>query len=103
MDLLPFDAIMEIFEKVSLLSIQHLEIYEELVETVMDIKEIRFGYMAVRQSESIGGYRYIPVWDFYGLRYPVYEGNQYFPESFDEPVFTINAMDGTVIDRDMGY
>ena len=102
-DLLPFDAIMEIFEKVSLLSIQHLEIYEELVETVMDIKEIRFGYMAVRQSESIGGYRYIPVWDFYGLSYPVYEGNQYFPETFDEPVFTINAMDGTVIDRDMGY
>lgn len=102
-ELLSFDAIMDIFEKVSILSIQHLEIQEDLVETVMDIKEIRFGYMAVRQSESIGGYRYVPVWDFYGIKYPVYGENTYYPQAYDEAVFTINAMDGTVIDRNMGY
>lgn len=101
--LLSFQEILEIFEKVSLLSIQHLELYDTLVETVMDIREIRFGYMAVRQSERIGGYHYIPVWDFYGIKYPVYEGNQYYPKAFDEPVFTINAMNGTVIDRTLGY
>lgn len=102
-ELLPFQDIMDVFEKVSMLSIKHLEIYDNLVENVMDIRKIRFGYMAVKQSESIGGYRYIPVWDFYGVHYPVYEDNQYYPESCDDPVFTINAVDGTVIDRNMGY
>ena len=74
-----------------------------IVLSVMDIRKIRFGYMAVKQSESIGGYRYIPVWDFYGVHYPVYEDSQFYPESCDDPVFTINAVDGTVIDRNMGY
>lgn len=101
--LLSFQEIRDIFEKVSMLSIKHLEIYDNLVENVMDIREIRFGYMAVKQSESIGGYRYLPVWDFYGVHWPVYENATYYPETFDDPVFTINAIDGTVIDRDMGY
>ncbi len=101
--LLPFEDIIDIFEKVSILSIQHLELYDNLVENVMDIREIRFGYMAVKQSESVGGYYYIPVWDFYGLHYPVYENNQYYPEAYDAPEFTINAIDGTVIDRNHGY
>lgn len=99
--LLPFEDIMDVFEKVSILSIQHLEIQEDLIENVMDIREIRFGYMAVKQSESIGGYYYIPVWDFYGVYYPNY--GQPDRESDDEPVFTVNAIDGTVIDRDLGY
>ena len=102
-ELLPFQDIIDIFEKVSMLSIKHLEMYDHLVENVMDIRKIRFGYMAVKQSESIGGYRYIPVWDFYGVHYPVYEDSQFYPESCDDPVFTINAVDGTVIDRNMGY
>lgn len=101
--LLPFKDIQDIFEKVSMLSIQHLELYDTLVENVMDIREIRFGYMAVKQSESIGGYRYIPVWDFYGVDWPLYENATFYPEDFNEPVFTINAIDGTVIDRNMGY
>lgn len=88
-ELLPFADIIDIFENVSLLSIKHLEIYDNLVENVMDIREIRFGYMAVKQSESIGGYRYIPVWDFYGIHWPVYEGNAYYPEHWDSPEFTL--------------
>ncbi len=101
--LLPFEEIRDIFEKVSMLSIKHLEIYDNLVENVMDIREIRFGYMAVKQSESIGGYRYIPVWDFYGVHWPLYENTTSYPDTFDTPEFTINAIDGTVIDRNMGY
>ena len=101
--LLSFQEIIDIFEKVSMLSIKHLEIYDNLVENVMDIREIRFGYMAVKQSESIGGYRYLPVWDFYGGHWPLYENATFYPDTFDTPVFTINAIDGTVIDRDMGY
>lgn len=99
--LLPFEDIIDVFEKVSILSIQHLEIYEDLVKNVMDVREIRFGYMAVKQSESVGGYYYIPVWDFYGVYYPNY--GQTDLEFDNTPVFTINAIDGTVIDRDLGY
>lgn len=102
-ELLSFDEIADIFENVSMLSIQHLELEEGLTENLMDIREIRFGYMAVKQPESIGGYRYIPVWDFYGIHWPVYENSQYYPDNYKIPEFTINAIDGTVIDRWMGY
>ncbi len=102
-ELLSFDEIADIFENVSMLSIQHLELEDGLTENLMDIREIRFGYMAVKQPGSIGGYRYIPVWDFYGIHWPVYENSQYYPDNYKIPEFTINAIDGTVIDRDMGY
>lgn len=108
--LMPFEEIADIFEKVSLLQIKPVELYEELRRNDMVISEVRLGYMAVKQSESVGGYRYIPVWDFYGTYTPIYEGPAETLEVFEhqysqlpEPVVTINAIDGTVIDRSMGY
>ena len=102
-ELLPFADIQDIFEEVSLLSIQNFEMYEDLTDMTLDVREIRFGYRLVKQPESIGGYRYIPVWDFYGIDWPIYGEGSYYPENRDEPVFTINAINGTVIDRWMGY
>lgn len=108
--LMAFNDISDIFEKVSMLKIKPIELYEDMLKNDMVIREVRFGYMAVKQSESIGGYRYIPVWDFYGAYSPIYEGPKDVVEMFERhyeqlsyPVITINAIDGTVIDRDMGY
>lgn len=104
-ELLPFDAIWDIFQKIGLLSIQHLEVYEDLQKNNMEVYEIRLGYMSVRQAD--GGYLYLPVWDFYAKR--VFGGTGGYANALQiDPVqgwshLTINAIDGTIIDRDLGY
>lgn len=106
-DLLPFDQIMDIFSKVGLLSIQYLEREADLKENTMDVYKIQFGYMAVRQPDNINAYYYVPVWDFYGHR--VLWGTGGYAHGKDgriiwgDSVLTINAINGTVIDRSLGY
>ena len=105
--LLSFEEVMEIFETTGMLSIQHLEMYEELEENTMNVYEIRLGYMSVRQSQNIDAYYYLPVWDFYATRVLFGSGDYAHGKDYEptpgHSVLTINAIDGTVIDRDYGY
>lgn len=103
--LLSFAEIMNIFSDVGLLSIQHLEIYEELSENTRDVYKIELGYMSVRQAD--GTYQYMPVWDFYA-RSTLFGTGGYAHGKDSDPVYgesilTINAIDGTIIDRSLGY
>jgi len=106
--LLSFRQIMDIFAKVGLLSIQHLERNADLQENTLQIYRIQFGYMAVRQPDNINAYYYVPVWDFYGYR--VLFGTGGYAHGKDDGFvqqgkseLTINAIDGTIIDRSYGY
>ena len=104
-DLLPFSDIWDIFSNLALLSIQHLEIDENLQKNELEIYQVRFGYMTLLQPD--GSYRYTPVWDFYGRRYLAGTGTYGHAHEFD-PIeglseLTINAVNGTVIDRLLGY
>lgn len=107
-DLLSFRQIMDIFAKVGLLSIQHLERNADLQENTLQIYKIQFGYMTVRQPDNINAYYYVPVWDFYGYRvlfgtggYAHGKDGGFVMEGNSE--LTINAIDGTIIDRNYGY
>lgn len=107
-ELLSFDQIMDIFARVGLLSIQHLERNEDLQENTLQVYRIQFGYMAVRQPDDVDAYYYVPVWDFYGTR--VLYGTGGYAHGKDagfemrgNSELTINAIDGTVIDRTYGY
>ena len=100
--LLPFSDIWDIFSKISLLSIQYLEANEGLEKNEAEVTEIRLGYMSVLQSD--GTYHYIPVWDFYAYR--VLDGHGGYggaPDPAQQIFLTVNAIDGTVIDRNLGY
>lgn len=104
-ELLPFQDIWDIFSSLSLLSIQRLEIDKDLQKNDLEVYEIRFGYMTVLQAD--GSYQYTPVWDFYGRRYLAGTGAYGHAHEF-QPIegcseLTINAIDGTVINRDLGY
>lgn len=104
-ELLPFEQIMDIFANVGLLSIQHLERSPDLKENTMQVYKIQLGYMAVRQPNNT--YHYIPVWDFYGHR-TLFGTGGYARGKDVGPIWgdselTINAIDGTVIDRTYGY
>ena len=100
--LLPFDQIMEVFIRIAPLSIAANELNSKFGNQYVNnlyIKEIRLGYMCTMDRDRPERHLLIPVWDFYGER--EFSDDYY---TFDnQSLFTINAMDGTVIDRDYGY
>ena len=100
--LLPFDQIMEVFGRIAPLSIAANELNSKFRNQYVNnlyIKEIRLGYMCTMDRDRPERHLLIPVWDFYG--------EQEFRDGYytfdNQSLFTINAMDGTVIDRDYGY
>lgn len=100
--LLPFEQIMNIFGAIAPLSVQHTENdtgRESEANNGMCINEIRLGYMPVLQKDNPNQWELRPVWDFVGWRI--------LPrETYDWPCYslmTIDAIDGTVIDRSYGY
>lgn len=101
--LLPFDEIRNVFEKMI------LEEYEDTLEEGQTqeiiIEEVRLGYMRVKDRETLSEGTLVPVWDFFGS-WTTTGGSFTQPLVFEDSytsLFTINAMDGTVIDRDLGY
>ncbi len=97
--LLPFSQIMEIFRTIAPLSIAHYERNIE-VSNEMRITRIALNYMGVPMRDDPTRYQLIPVWDFYGTTYA--DGDERFFMPYYS-LLTINAMDGTIIDRTYGY
>lgn len=94
--LLPFEQIMSVFERIAPLSIASAERGEN---NMLSIDRITLGYMGTPMKDEPSRYQLIPVWDFFGTR--SVSGEVY--SQYLEPLVTINAMDGTVIDRKYGY
>lgn len=82
------------------------------------IDRIAIGYTRILDKDTQDGFLLIPVWDFYGEQKIIYDesyidkqNSEYNLNSpytqvnhFDaEPIVTINAIDGTIIDRSLGY
>lgn len=69
------------------------------------ISEVRLGYMRIMEKGNPKEGTMIPVWDFFGSRTvdTLGQGEDYTFGGPYESWLTINAMDGTVIDRDLGY
>ena len=95
--LLPFDDIMDIFEKMFV-----VENDGKSLDATVD--SVRLSYMRVsEQNKSYTGLL-VPVWDFYGTEQRHMDnGESYTSRDPDRSLMTINAVDGTVIDRAMGY
>lgn len=106
--LLPFSDISDIFEEM-LLKKQADNFNNEGDTVDIQVNKVVLSYMRVREKGSLEG-TLIPVWDFFGTKTfknaagevelvvdKVYDG--VMPES----LMTINAMDGTIVDRWAGY
>lgn len=102
--LLPFSEIHQIFESVIMANYGEPEI-----NTSISVHQIRLGYMRVLDKENLQAAKLVPVWDFFGTvqRSIFYQdGNTGYIEDQGDPYYslvTINAMDGTIIDRSFGY
>lgn len=86
--LLPFEQMMEIARSVMSLKYAYQESRQG--EWQCTVTEIRLGYMRIRSKNSPDVYEFVPVWDF-------------FEAQSLNSLLTINAIDGTVIDRAYGY
>ena len=67
--------------------------------STIKIERIQLGYMRVLQIDHPDSLMLVPVWDFYGW----YETSAHRYDFPSHSLLTINAIDGTVIDRLYGY
>lgn len=113
--ILPFEDIMEIFRKQVFLSTFVAPQGDEgIVGQQFDVKQAKLGMAKVLVDAENEIYRFLPVWDFYGTWiYKYREGsddiqgvdknNEWYEEEFAKSYYTINAIDGSIIDRAIGY
>ena len=85
---------------------------EDIISRQTTITEVRLGLMQVQSTQSDTGYLLIPVWDFYGYDVNTYsddtklvldESNELTIVNHNVSYLTINAIDGSIIDRSLGY
>jgi hypothetical protein len=94
------------------------ELGKDIINRNIYITEISLGMMRVSIKDTVDRYMVIPVWDFFGYYSNIYpEGyedakhlnlNEYneaffYKEMQAHSLITINAIDGSVIDRSLGY
>ena len=106
--LLPFSDISDIFEEMLLK--RHADSFNNEGDTVdIQVNKVVLSYMRIREKGSMEG-TLIPVWDFFGTKtYKNAAGevdlvlDRVYDGVMPESMMTINAMDGTVIHRGIGY
>lgn len=98
--LLPFDQIKKIFENM-ILTKYGASGTEEAESASINITSIRLGLTRVTEQNNNAYGLLVPTWDFFG----VYDTGNGYPIGYDgfESLLTINAVDGSIIDRQVGY
>lgn len=98
--LLPFSHIQGVFEKMIIIGNSY---YME-TGADMNITEARLGLMRIYEQNNTSSGLLIPVWDFFGTLTTYSEaGEAYIQKQTGLVWLTVNAVDGTVIDRSLGY
>lgn len=101
--LMPFSDIKDIFEEM-LPEKNDWYLSDQIAEVCYYIDEVRLGYMRVIDQPGAQEGTMIPVWDFFGRQIIIYDnGEEMAGLGAYESQLTINAMDGTIIDRGVGY
>lgn len=102
--LLSFDQIMDVSRTIFPLRYAYYEgSYKDIR---ININRMTLGYMVVLSRNSSDYCEVIPVWDFFGTAEMRQETAGEVVVTWDNPyesLLTINAIDGTVIDRTYGY
>ena len=98
--LLSFDEIQSIFMKMILIT----NIYQsENADVEINISEARLGLMRITEENSTDTALLVPVWDFFGTVAYKSGGSETTNEDSLMSRLSINAIDGTIIDRTLGY
>jgi|GEM_PF-2569516 len=105
-NLLPIADIKDIFLKQ--VFYQYTWESDPLDEKTMTIESIELGMMITAEKDNPNEYYVLPVWDFVGYSETKYLGEEPRPDPMGgglirESFMTINAIDGTIINRGLGY
>lgn len=106
LSLLPFSEIISIYEK--MMVIQNADNMENENFRIYDIDRIVLGYARIYEpSTDAHTGLMVPVWDFFGTRKSEWEyDGETYSDTTDYPTWsylTINAVDGSIISRSLGY
>lgn len=103
--LMPFSNIAEIFAKMIMVKNSDVQIINERngYDTVRnyEITKVKLGLMRIKAKDSFDEGLLVPVWDFWGRS--VWEWQGETTDFGEEIILTINAIDGSMIDRELGY
>lgn len=102
--LFPFSDIQNIFQE--MIFKKYGDFFGDLdIKAEFQIDEVRLGYMRTMEKGNFTEGMMVPVWDFFGRETLTYEdmGETYTESGPYASWLTINAMDGTIIDREFGY
>ncbi len=91
--LLSFNEVMDVFRKMFLVD-------NAGEKKDVTVNSIRLGYTRVLKQDETGVGLLVPVWDFFGS---VTDEEGRTSTSPDNSLLTINAVDGSIIDRAVGY
>ena len=82
---------------------EHEKYYENAAVLIVD--KIQLNYCRVQRRDKPGQFVMTPVWDFFGSRAVENEDGtmRLFDINPNNSLLTVNAIDGTVIDRNYGY
>jgi hypothetical protein len=101
--MLPFDNIKNVFEKMIIVGNSYYKEYDGEI----NINEARLGLARITAQNDLKSGLLIPVWDFFGTVTTHYEeggqSKQHTVSDTGLSLLTINAIDGAVIDRSLGY
>ena len=106
--LMDFDSIIKIYEQ--MMEVSNADIVNYEAKRTYHIRNIKFGYARIYDpaSDNDSGLL-VPVWDFFGgfdaepLEGDSGSSHRDFGEQSSQSFMTINAIDGSVIDRSLGY
>ena len=112
-ELIEFDKIMDIFRQQIIIQGSWNDVVE-VKSCKLFIDEITLGYMKIAVPDNPDDFILTPVWDFFGYQEAEYdedtytglildENNRYRTRDFRHSYLTINAIDGSIIDRSLGY
>lgn len=88
-----FDEVKGIFEKMVLITNAQAE-----EKVTISVDRVVLGYSRISEADSFDTGLLVPVWDFMGT-----VTNEAYGEEEYQSVLTINAVDGSIIDRALGY
>ena len=108
--LMPFDQIAEIFAKMIMVKNSDVQYANErngfITVRNFDVHKVKLGLMRIKAKDSFDEGLLVPVWDFWGTEKWEYDGwdnNGVDIENGEQILLTINAIDGSMIDRELGY
>lgn len=107
-NLASFDEIMSVFDTLSLAVNAWDGLANEtpgLKSVEINVNQIIFGLTRVTEQNKRDSGLLIPVWDFMGTRTLIIDnnGNTVKYEEGPIPILTVNAIDGSIINRNFGY